>query len=102
MPATTAPNTKAIGNAIVGFLQALTYPDTTAVYAYAQLEIIKDVVTRVTDGGVVVEVYAENDITERRGYGGRMRDIQKWAIVSMCSNETPALAQKIYDARDAL
>jgi hypothetical protein len=102
MPATTAPNTKAIGNAIVGFLAALTYPDTTAVYSYTQLETINDVATRVSDGGVIAEVLASGDSSKRRGFGGRMWDIQKWFILSMCSLETPVLSAKIYDARDAL
>jgi hypothetical protein len=101
MPATTAPNTKAIGNAIVTFLAALTYPDTTAVYSYTQLETINDVATRVSDGGVIVEVCCSEDSSTRRG-GGRLWDIQKWLILSMCSLETPTLTTKIYDARDAL
>lgn len=102
MPATTAPNTKAIGNQIVAFLSALTYPNTSLVYNSGQLEMINDVVSRVSDGGAVFEVYGHTDSSDRRGFGGRIWDPQSWLIVSLCSLETPALAAQIYDVRDAL
>lgn len=102
MPATTAPNTKAIGNAIVGFLQALAYPDTTKVYQYVQLEEIKDLTPYVQGTGVAAEVYGNFDTSERRGFGGRMWDTQRWYILSVCSLETAAQSAQIYDVRDAL
>jgi hypothetical protein len=102
MPATLAPNTGAIGDAIVAYLAALTYPNTTKVYKDAQLELIFDVISQVSDGGAVVEVYGNADDSERRGSGGRIWDEQDWYILSMCSLETATLARKIYDVRDAL
>lgn len=102
MPNTFSPNTGAIGDAIVAYLAGLTYPDTTKVYKFAQLELIMDVVTQVSDGGAVVEVYGNADDSERRGFGGRIWDEQGWYILSMCSLETPALARKIYDVRDQI
>lgn len=104
MPYPTAPSTKAIGTAIVAYLAALTKPDTTAVYKIAQLELIYDILNTVSDGGAVAEVYGNLDDSERHGFGGagRMKDIQTWYILSMCSVETPALAAYIYDVRDYL
>lgn len=102
MPMATAPNTKAIGNAIVTYLAALTKPDTTAVYKVAQLEVIFDVLTSVSSGGAVVEVYGNLDNSERRGFGGRIWDTQSWYLLSMCSLETATLAAYIYDVRDYL
>lgn len=101
-PPTFAPNTKAIGVQIVSYLATLAYPSTAPVYKLAQLEQIKDVVTQVTDGGAVVEVYGNLDDSERRGFGGRVRDTQSWFIMSLVSNETAAMAASIYDVRDAL
>lgn len=34
--------------------------------------------------------------------GGRIWDEQSWFILSLCSLDTPALARKIYDVRDAM
>lgn len=103
MPATPYANTGIIGDAIVSFLATLTYPGTsTMVYDQAQLEAIKDVVDQTANGGVCVEVYGDQDTSERRGFGGRIRDEQSWFILSLCSLDSPALARKIYDVRDAL
>lgn len=102
MPVTLAPNTTAVGNALVSYLNSLLYPDTTQVYKVSQLEIIFDVVGQISDGGVVAEVYGSADDSERRGFGGRIWDEQEWIILSLCSLETAALAKQIYKARDAL
>lgn len=103
MPATANANTGAIGDAIVSFCASLVYPNTsTMVYTLAQLEAIKDVVDLTANGGICVEVYGDQDTSERRGFGGRIWDEQSWFIVSLCSLDTPALARKIYDVRDAL
>lgn len=100
---TTAPNTLAIANNIVSFLQTLTYPGTsTLVYNVAQLEAIKDVTDLVANGGICAEVYCDGDSSERRGFGGRIWDDQKWYLLSMCSTDTAAYAQQIYNVRDAL
>jgi hypothetical protein len=100
--ATAAPNTHAIGTLIVSYLSTLTYPDTTPVYAQASLESYKDVTTLVAGGSVCVEVYGDSDVSERRGFGGRIWDTQSWFILSMCSLDNPTYAAKIYDVRDAL
>ena len=104
MPYPTGPSTKAIGNAIVAYLAALTKPDTTAVYKLAQLEYIFDVIGKVSDGGAVVEVYGNLDSSERHGFGaaGHIKDVQTWYILSMCSLDTAETAARIYDIRDAL
>ena len=103
MPYATAPNTLAIGNAIVSFLSTLTYADgVTLVYKLAQLEAIKEVSDLVANGGVCVEVYGDTDKSERRGFGGRVWDPQSWLILSLCSLDTPDLAKEIYNVRDAL
>src|SRR6266851_8839097 len=102
MPIANAPNTKAIGNAIVSYLAALTKPDTTPVYILAQLEVIYDVIGKVSTAGAVCEVYGNAGDSERRGFGGRMWDEQEWYILSMCSRETATLASYIYDVRDFL
>lgn len=98
----SAPQTKAIGNAIVSYLTSLKYSDGRTVYALAQLEAIKDVINLVANGNACVEVYGDNDTSERRGLGGRIWDTQKWYILSMCSVDTAITASLIYDVRDAL
>ncbi len=96
--------TKALGQAIANYAAALTKPDTTAVYRVAQLELIDDVLNTVSDGGAVLEVYGNLDGEERHGFGGagRMRAVQTWYLLSMCSLETAALAFYIYDVSDYL
>jgi hypothetical protein len=102
MPISTAPNTPAIGDAIVAYLAALTYPDTTSVYKLAQLEAIKDVTDLVAGGGACVEVYGDSDSSTHHAFNGRIRDEQSWFILSMCSMDTPLLARQVYAVRDAL
>ncbi len=103
MPFATSANTLAIGQQIVTYLTALTYPNTsTAVYDLCQLESIKDVVDSVANGGVCCEVYGDTDDSERKGFGGRIWDIQTWFILSLCALDTPAHAQQIYNVRDAV
>ena len=100
---TTSPNTLAIGNQIVSFLSALTYPGTsTLVYNTVSLESLKDVTDLVANGGICAEVYGDTDTSERRGFGGRIWDTQHWYILSMCSLDNPTYAQQIYNVRDAL
>jgi len=105
LPAPTQRQTKALGQAIANYGAALVIPNTsTAVYRVAQLELINDVLGQVSDGGAVLEVYGNLDGEERHGFGGagRMRAIQTWYLLSMCSLETPALASYIYDVSDYL
>src|SRR5258708_2689583 len=99
----SSPNTLAIGNAIVTYMSALTYPSTsTTVYTLAQLEAIKDVIDLTANGGVCCEVYGDLDNSDRRGFGGRIWDPQSWFILSLCALDTPQHAQQIYNVRDAL
>ena len=104
MPATTAPNTKAIGNAIVGFLASLAYPSGLPVYVPngTQLEEFKDLTALLSSGGACAEVYGDRDTSERRGFGGRIWDTQHWYLLSICPLDTPTLSSQIYDVRDAL
>lgn len=104
MPAfAAAPDTLAVGNAIVTFLSTLTLSDgVTPTYKLAQLEAIKEVSDLIANGGVCVEVYGDTDTSERRGFGGRIWDPQSWFILSLCSEDSPALAQQIYNVRDSL
>ncbi len=103
MPATPNADTLAIGQQITAFLANLTYPNTsTLVYSLAQLEAIVDVVDLTANGGVCCEVYGDQDTSERRGFGGRIWDGQSWFILSLCSRDTPVLAQQIYPVRDAM
>jgi hypothetical protein len=98
----TAPNTPAVIAAIVGYLTALTYPDTTSVYTLAQEEEIKDVTDLVATGGACVEVYGTSDDSQRHNFGGRVWDEQSWLLMSLVSKATPDLAKQIYKVRDAL
>jgi hypothetical protein len=106
--ATAQPNTHAIGTQIVSYLAGLQYlgnpnfTDGTKVYTLAQLEAIKDVIPLIANGGACVEVYGDKDVSERRGFGGRVWDTQTWYLLSMCSLDTAAYAATIYDVRDAL
>lgn len=103
MPYATAPDTDLIGQTIVTFLSTLTLADgITPTYKLAQVEAIKDVIDLTAAGGTCVEVYGNNDDSERRGFGGRIWDTQTWFILSLCSLDTPILARQIYKVRDSL
>ena len=96
------PNTRAIGNQIVSYLAALTYPSTAPVYALAQLEEIKDVIGIVSAGNACVEVVCGPDSSRGATFGGGIWDEQTWLICSMVGVNTAAQAAAIYDVRDAL
>jgi hypothetical protein len=102
MPIATAPDSLAIANAIAGYLAVLTYPNTTPVYKLAQVEAIKDVTDLVANGGACVEVYGNEDDSQHHNFGGMVWDEQSWFVLSMCSLDSPELAQQIYAVRDAL
>ncbi len=103
MPGTANANTLLIGQQIASYMSALVYPGTsTVVYTLAQLEAIKDVIDLTASGGVCCEVYGDTDDSERKGFGGRIWDIQTWFILSLCALDTPAHAQQIYNVRDAV
>ena len=98
----TAPNTPAIADAIVAYVQALTYPDTTPVYAYVQLEGIKDVTDYVGANKACAEVYGNDDDSQHHAFNGVVCDEQSWYILSLCSLDSPATSRQIYAIRDAL
>lgn len=97
-----APNTPAIGDAIVAYVQALTYPDTTAVYTHVQLEGIKDVTDYVGGSKACAEVYGNDDTSDRHAFNGVICDEQSWYILSLCSLDNPQSSRQIYAVRDAL
>jgi len=98
----TAPNSPAVIAAIVSYMTALTYPDTTPVYTLAQEEEIKDVTDLVATGGACLEVYGASDDSQRHAFGGLIWDEQSWLLMSLVSKATAALAAQIYKVRDAL
>lgn len=100
MPATLVANTLQVGQGIVAYFAALKNPDGSPVYKLAQLEGVKDVTDLIAGGGVCCEVYGNTDDSERRGFGGRIWDHQEWFVLSLCSLDTPLLAQQIYTVRD--
>jgi len=102
MMTAAAPATKAVGNAIVAYLKALTYANGSKVYAMAQLDQLKDIIGLISNGGVCVEVYGNMDSSAVKSFGGGIWDEQTWYILSMCSLDDTVLATEIYDARDAL
>jgi hypothetical protein len=105
MPGTTAPNTLAIGNAIVSFCQAVTYPNTsTIVYSAVQLGEIKDITDQVAASGTAcLEIYANKDNSQHFTFGGKLRDEQTWFLLSLVNLDNALAAEQlIYQVRDAL
>lgn len=99
----TQPSSKATGQAIVTFLQNLNYPSTsTPVYQMVQLEAIKDVLAITSGGGVCAEVYGYVGSSDHKAFGGVMWKEQTWHVLSLCSLDTPLLAQQIYDVSDTV
>jgi len=105
VPGTTAPNTLAIANALVGFCQAVTYPATsTIVYDVVQLGEIKDITDRVSGASsACLEIYAHKDNSQHFTFGGKLRDDQTWFLLSLVNLDNAQNAeQMIYQVRDAL
>lgn len=97
----TQPSSKAIGQTIVSYLQNLNYPNTSMpVYQLVQLEQIKDVIATISQGGVCAEVYGSTGSSDHKAFGGTMWKEQNWHILSLCSLDTPQLAQQMYDVSD--
>lgn len=95
------PTTKAIGQAIVSYLSQMNYSGTTiSVYQLVQLEEIKDVLALLSQNGVCAEVYGDTGNSSPKAFGGGMWKEVRWRILSMCSLDTPTLAQQIYDVGD--
>lgn len=99
-----APSTLAVGQAIVTFAQALTYPGTsTVVYTVVTLGEQKDVTNNVAGGNVSLEVYANSDDSQHKGFGGKIKDTQSWFLLSLVSLDNAQTAeQTICNVRDAL
>jgi len=103
MPFPTAPNTLAIGNAIVAYMAALTYPSTALVYTAVQLGAFKDVASLAASGNACLEVHALNDDSQRKNFGGRIWDEQSWLLISLVDmTNANAAEQLIYNVRDQL
>jgi hypothetical protein len=104
MPATTAPQTLAVGQAIVAFGIALTYPSSgDVVYAQVALGEIKDVTDVVATGAACLEVYANLDDSQHKAFGGKIKDEQSWFLLSLVSLDNAQTAEEqIYQVRDAL
>lgn len=105
MPGTTAPNTLAIANAIVGFCQVVTYPSTsTVVYKTVQLGEIKDITDQVTGSSdACLEIYCNKDNSQHFTFNGKLRDEQTWILLSLVNIDNSQNAEQlIYQVRDAL
>lgn len=98
------PNTLAIGNAIVDFAAALTYSNSSPVYVSTQLSEYKDLTDLIAGSGTAcLEVYANLDNSQHKGFGGKVTDEQTWFLLSIVSLDNAQLAeQTIYNVRDAL
>lgn len=115
MPA-NASNTLAVANALVGYLQAATYPNTsTPVYSSfvaptgatipgVQLGEFKDYIADLTaNGAACCEVYGNQDDSELHAFGGNMWDTQTFYILSLVSLDNANQAeQAIFKVRDAI
>lgn len=99
-----APNTLAIGQAIVSFAQALIYSNSSPVYTQIALGEIKDLVDLVAGSGTAcLEVYGNLDNSQHKGFGGKITDEQTWFLLSIVSLDNAQLAEEtIYNVRDAL
>lgn len=103
MPLLTAPSTLAIGQAIVAYGAALTYSGGARVYKASQLGAIKDVIDLVVGGNACLEVYANLDDSQRKEFGGHIKDQQSWFLMSLVSMDDAQAAEVlIYSVRDAL
>jgi hypothetical protein len=103
MPSLNAPNTTAVGQAIVGFAAALTYSGGAAVYKTTQLGEIKDIIDQTANGAACFEVYANHDDSQHKAFGGKIFDEQTWFLLSLVSLDNAQSAETlIYQVRDAL
>lgn len=99
----TAPNSLAVGQAIVNFAQALTYSGGASVYALVQLSEVKDVTDVVANGNACLEVYANQDDSQHHAFNGRVRDDQSWFLLSLVGLDNAQSAETlILQVRDAL
>lgn len=99
------PNTPAIANAIVAYMQALTYPNSsTLVYTAVQLGQFKDLTDLIAVSGTAcLEVYGNQDDSQHKGFGGKVTDNQSWYLLSLVNLDDAAAAETlILQVRDAL
>lgn len=105
MPSTTAPNTLAVAQAILGYGSTLVYPNTsTLVYTDVQLGEIKDITDQVSAStAACLEIYANKDDSQHFTFGGKIRDDQSWFLLSLVSLDNAQSAEQlIYQVRDAI
>src|SRR5713226_5646686 len=81
-----APSTLAIGQAIVSFAQALIYSNSSLIYTQVALGEIKDLTDLIAGSGTAcLEVYANLDNSQHKGFGGKVSDEQTWFLLSIVS-----------------
>jgi len=99
----SGPNTLAVGQAIVGYMQALTYSGGAQVYKAVTLSEQKDITDNVAGGAASLEVYANLDDSQHFAFNGKIRDTQSWFLLSLVSlDDAQAAEALIYQVRDAL
>lgn len=102
MPA-TAPNTLAIAQAVIGYMQALIYSGGQPVYSLVQLNKIKDVTGYIANGQACLEVYGATDDSQHKTFSGGIWDEQSWYLLSIVSIDDAAAGEALlYQVRDAL
>lgn len=97
-------NTLTVGQAIVGYMQALTYSGSgSQVYKVVTLGEQKDVTDNVANGAASLEVYANLDDSQHFAFNGKIRDTQSWFLLSLVNMDDAQAAEAlIYQVRDAL
>jgi len=103
MSVSGAPNTLAVGQAIVNYMQTLVAND-KLVYTLVKLGEIKDVTSTIaTQGTACLEIYAATDNSQHMAFGGIVWDTQSWFLLSMVNIDDVGLAEElICQVRDAL
>ena len=98
------PNTPAIGNALVAYFQALTYSNNLPVYTAVTLGQFKDLTSLIAASGTAcLEVYANQDDSQHKGFGGKVTDNQSWYLLSLVNLNNAAAAETlIMQVRDAI
>lgn len=95
------PNTPAIMTAIQGYMQSITWGSGSQ-FSLVQIEEIKDITTRVANGGACLEIYGAMDDSQHFTFGGKVKDQQSFMLLALTSKDKLEYAQQIYAIRDAL
>ena len=109
------PDSVSVINALVAYLQGITYPSTAPVYVPSittlngslqgvQAGEFKDVTDFLipNTANAICEVYANSEHSHRQAFGGRIRDEQAWFILSIVDMTNANLAEiTILQVRDA-